>query len=638
MSINLFNDTDNDFLFVDAQLLFRKTFISKNSDLLKTILSKYTTANSELLKVWNAVKNGDEIPLTPDNAKCIAWIFSLCSMLVEARNYIVLKNISESEIPKFEESLQSPRLSEKQSEFFKENILESLADNRFNQILSRIQKLFKRISPQKSITDTPEFKYRFPNFDKDYFVGALPLGDSICIAEISTNEGTITPKGTFSVNTLVFPTTVAPILASNREQGSVKESLVIDIKRNANHFAYTNRISNSGSISKDSKIRLFEGAEALYKDALAKGNDGVQDLIASAQSELDNAVRSLSNDKNSSYYGMAPDDIKAGLLSKILGTSKGYNQFAYDVEDAIESAVNTIDLSNVVADVAISQWESSDKTPTSLDKLNEIIDVQNITILEATGNTLELLNCVKPILTIDEDALLKRGFAVEPKQIYARSNDGGISLVAGGVSLSVSLGAMALIVVSAMLIVQNIKTGNARKKKEALESLKETNKWLKSQLDYLKEAAVAGNMVAIKSNLDTLADKTIPTLTNFYRSVEDYKSDISFTPEVIKLESIQKNLKKIIIHEPLTIEFIQKSLNIQTKLTQNNIDSLNETIDLQTKRIEDLEKYDFVGSVFKLGVDTADNLNTILRYAGYIALGMASIWGGVKVYRSLNDE
>ena len=635
MSINLFNDTNNDFLFVDAQLLFRKTFISKDSDLLKTILSKYTTDNGQLLTVWNDIKNGSEISLTPDKAKCIAWIFSLCTMVVESRNYIVLKNISESEIPNFEISLQSPRLSEKQSTFFKDNILKALGDNNLDQIVARIQPYFRQINPKKSITDTPEFKSRFPNFDKDYFVGALPLGDSVCIAEISTEKGTITPKGTLSVNTLAFPTTFAPILASNREQGDVEESLVKDIKRNANHFAYTNRTSNSGSISQDSKRILFEGAEALYKDALAE--DKVQNLIASAQSELDNAVRSLSNDKNSSYSGMAPDDIKAGLLSKILGTSKGYNQFAYDVEDAIESAVNTIDLSNVVADVAISQWES-DKTSTSLEKLNEIIDVQNITILEATENTLELLNCVKPILTIDEDALLKRGFAVEPKQIEARSNDGGISLVAGGISLTISLGAMALIVVSAMLIVQKIKTENARKKKEALESLKETNKWLNGQLDALREAATIGNMVSIKNSLGVLAQNTIPTLTKFYRSVEKYKSDISFIPEVIKLEFIQKNLQKITTHEPLTLEFIQNSLNIQTKSIQTNIDSLNEAIDLQTKRIEELENYDVIGSILKLGVDTAGNLNNVLRYAGYIALGMASIWGGVKVYRSLNDK
>jgi hypothetical protein len=225
--------------------------------------------------------------------------------------------------------------------------------------------------------------------------------------------------------------------------------------------------------------------------------------------------------------------------------------------------------------------------------------------------------------------LKRRGFSVEPKLIQARSNDGGISF--GAV-----LGVTALLIFVAVASIAFIDLRHAEKKKEALDSLKSTTVWLKEILTKLKNAATAGNMEFIVNNLNILVTTTLPQLVTFYKEIKDFKDDITFVPEVIKFEHLQSTLKSLTETRPLTLTKIQSALGIQIAQAQTNEQSLNEAITLQKERIQKKEGRDFFGSLLKLGVDTTGNIGNVLKYAGYVALGMFSIWGGVKVYRSLN--
>jgi hypothetical protein len=650
MSINLFNDCDNEFLYADGQLLFKKTFIDKNSDLLKNILINYSTDEARLQSTWNSVVENKSV--STENDRELAVILILNAMALEFDNYIIKKvndfknknNISSDADPRvsaFREntinsaivSYKTPQLSNTHTNFFVNNILPiyenagqkgvPFTQTHLNLNLDKRFLIPTTFNPEHCF----EFASRFPIQDlKSYQAYRLGNEGEPLLGAINFNGSGFTPKGVMSINTLVFPTTVAPVLAFNKNRGTRNAEMSAEIHKYAEHFAYTNRISASTSISQESRKRLFEGAKELYNTALE--NDNIQDLVASAQSELESSVQSLSQDRSSPYFGMSPSDIKAGLLSKILGGSKGYSQFAHDVEEAINKSVNTIDTSYAIANVAIARFELSDGG-IDLAQANEIVESQNESIVESTENVADLISLIRPILVIDEDALKRRGFSVEPKLIQARSNDGGISF--GAV-----LGVTALLIFVAVASIAFIDLRHAEKKKEALDSLKSTTVWLKEILTKLKNAATAGNMEFIVNNLNILVTTTLPQLVTFYKEIKDFKDDITFVPEVIKFEHLQSTLKSLTETRPLTLTKIQSALGIQIAQAQTNEQSLNEAITLQKERIQKKEGRDFFGSLLKLGVDTTGNIGNVLKYAGYVALGMFSIWGGVKVYRSLN--
>lgn len=649
MSINLFNDCNNEFLFADGQLLFKKTFINKDSDLLKNILINYSRDSDKLQNTWNSVKSNESV--ATENERELAVILILNAMVIEAENYIRKEvnhfkkenGVNSDADPKVSaflktttervaESLKNPRLSDIHTSLFVNSILPIYENvgRSFTKTHEDLN-LQSRFLPPTAFNSEhcDEFNARFPIQDSESY-RAFRLGnEEEPLFAILTLENGLTPKGVMSINTLVFPTTVAPVLAQNKNQGARNPEMISEIRKSAEHFAYTNRISASTSISQESRKRLFEGAKALYNDVAEKGS--VQDLVASAQSELESSVQALSQDRSSPYFGMSPSDIKAGLLSKILGGSEGYNQFAYDVDKAINNTVSTIHASNAIANIAITRFNLSNGG-IDRNQANEVIEVQNISIKENTENVLDLLSCIRPILVIDEDALARRGFSVEPTEIPARSNDGGITLGA----FAISTGAIALIIVAAFAYIAFADRQEAEKKKEALESLKGTTIWLKDILTNLKTAASAENMIFIRQELATLANTTLTELVEFYRNIEDYKDDVTFVPEVMKFKHLQSNLKSIAAIDPLTLDKVRDALGIQITQATTNEQSLDEGIKLQEERIKEKLKMDFLGSLLKLGTKTANTAGDILKYAGYIALGMFSIWGGVKVYRSLN--
>lgn len=652
MGINLFN-CNNEVLFADGQLLFKKTFINKDDDLLKNILEKYSKDPARLLSTWNRVL-GNQSVLT-ENERELAVILILNAMVLEAENYIIkevnrfkkengVNNDADPRVSEFQlnqtkdviAKYKTPRLENVHTSLFVNNIL-PIYENAVNSGVS-FTKTHEDLNLQsRFLTPTTvnyencsEFDARFPIQDSESY-RAFRLGNEgePLLTSITYNGSGFVPKGVMSINTLVFPTTVAPTLASKESRGPRNP----EIAKMVEHISYHNRISATGSLGQKGTENTFKYAVSLVNDATNNGT--LEDLITSAQSDLESSVQTLSQDRSSPYFGMAPKDIKAGFLSKLLGGSNGYNEFAFEIDKAVKSALNTIHNLHVLGEVEIENEKSG---VIQREELLVKIEEYNQLIAESTDNVQNLLSWVSPILEIDAHALAERGLSDEPNYILEpNARENSATLTAGAVTFTITASTIAIIIVAATAIVIFIKVLKEREKTFALQSILNQQKRLRDLYQRLKGMVTVGNLEQIKTELGIKAG-TYNNIIKIYNKYSYLKDDIVVGPELEVLQGDVDSLKVQILdkRESITLNELKTYFGIQIEVLKTNIESNEASIKLQEKRTEEAEKYDVLGSVLKVGTRTAKTAGDILKYAGYIALGMFSIWGGVKVYRSLN--
>jgi hypothetical protein len=627
-NINIFKDTSGSFVFVDAQLLFRKSFIGKESDLLKTILRNYTTDYNRLKQSWDAALLG-EIPL---NANDNAWVLTVCTMMIEADNFRSQKAFEAMGGVKLTYNLENPNLDEDQLAFYKENILSYFSSNigrdgLFFPAYKELEtKVFDEVVKSENITtlagSSAEFDYRFPAGGRNYELFTLKGSDGKTIfAEIDYRGRAFVPKGVLSINTLVFPTTIAPLVDGPSESSIIKAKS--ELSKMSEHFEQHNRVSSSGHISQKSREYLFEHAQSIVNDA--KKNNTVNDIVTAAQLDLANSVQALSKDRSSAYFGMTPKDIKAGLLARIFGSSQGYGTFAAEVDNAIKDAVTAIDTNYATAKVYNNLFLFD--TDTDESKVQAQITEINKQIQDISKNVKDLVWYVTPIIEIDDKALETRGFKKEyPEITLARANEAVTTTAA----TSIGLGSIAIIlVVSGICIASLLKYLSLSNE----ENLKAIHIAYNSYIKKLEDTCKLRSLEDIKVDLNDL----LTHLCNDIITFKSYFNSANVSMAVNKLKSLRTNIEAAIDNEN-TLENMQKWCASTRKQVKVDIKAIEDAIDLQRSTTIELDKYDVLGNLFKLGTDTLGSWTDVLKYAGYIALGMASIWGGVKVYRSLNDE
>lgn len=635
-NINIFKDNSGSFVFVDAQLLFRKSFIGKKSDLLQKILRNYTTDYNRLKQSWDAVLRGE----IPSNANDKAWILTVCTMMIEADNFRSKKAFEAMGGVKLTFNLENPNLDENQLAFYKENILSYFSSNigrdgLFFPAYKELEtKVFDEVVKSENITtlagSSAEFDYRFPAGGRNYELFTLKGSDGKTIfAEIDYRGRAFVPKGVLSINTLVFPTTIAPLVDGTSESSIIKAKS--ELSKMAEHFEQHHRVSSSGHISQKSREYLFEHAQSIVNDA--KKNNTVNDTVTAAQLDLANSVQALSKDPSSAYFGMTPKDIKAGLLARLFGSSQGYGTFAAEVDNAIKDAVTAINTNYATANIYNNLFNFDIDTDESQvqAQLTEI----NKQIQDISKDVKDLVWYVTPIIEIDDKALENRGFKKEyPEITLARANEA----VTTGTATSIGLGSIAVILVVSYLILNNLQVKNS----EASEAML---KAVKNSLDsYIKAFAdICGNE---EYTLEDVKTQLHDQLTHIENDINTFDPKLlgfislnsaNAASSVNRLKSLYENTRLAIENEN-TLEGMKTWC--KDTLTQIKIDRdfVSKSIDIQNETTEKLSKFDFIGKLFKLGTDTLGSWTDVLKYAGYIALGMASIWGGVKVYRSLNDE
>ena len=669
MNVNIFNDCENEYLFVDSAYMYKTCFLDKSSDLLKNILASYNTSEKRIEAAWKLVLEGK----VPSDKVSFAYILILNDLILEAHNYLRLQqaklrkqilledvNASEDAIKaKFDaanqtfiESLDTPRLTQSQIKILSlllEPYVESLSKSRQNFGFTYrriIDPILRKSGSASELTHSPLMDCEANNFMNERFFSDAYYGvyrlnllrdakGQVVLGGISLIEGE-TPPSVMSVNTLAFPTTVAPIIAFNSPNEQPKA--MVGLAQNLNQIDQVteqlqneHRISATGDMTLDAKRELLRDAKSIVDKAQANGETSA--LVSTVSARLNAEVDALSKDPSSPYFGMASKDIKAGLISKFLGGSKGYNDLAMRFDSALTKGIKYIKDETSHAVFAIAEFENK---ALSESVRNAMVTEANANIQDATKRINELVSTGKPFFTIDEKALRERGFnpSFEP---IPRPNAAFIPLIVTGVKIVGAIALVSILVMAIEVFIDHFELEEERESKRNLQILLQRVVDIRARLKSILDL-VDANFEVAKTELTDYA-KTIPSSKNNLQLIDNNDTSNSLVQqEMANVNGLYKKILTVANDTSLT----QASLKRQLELILSNADlvknSTLRSISVENKIIEDLEKRDPIDALLEGITRGIEKAGDFLRYAGYISLGLFSIWGGVKLYRSLNSE
>ncbi len=669
MNINLFNDCENEYLFVDSAYMYKLCFLDKTSDLLKHTLLKYKTNERKIKASWELVLDGK----VPSDKVSLAYIVVLNDLILEAHNH--LRSELNSRIPNadpnenakytqsktdaFMTSLESPRLSASQMETFSlilkpyVDALQSKGQNFastysqiINPVLSKLARTTGSVSP---LTHSPLMDCEANNFMNERFfsnngVGSYRLNlirdakGQVLIGAIALVDGQ-TPPNVMSINTLVFPTTVAPIIAFNSSPKQPKA--MVGLAQNLNQIDQVteqlqkeHRVSATGDMTLEAKQELFRNVKSIVDEAEANGETAA--LVSTLSARLSGDVDVMSKDPSSPYFGMTPKDIKAGLLSKLLGGSAGYNQLAVDFDRTLTKGIKYIQSETTIARFTIAESQLRHFTQATAD---ESVKKANTNIKDATKRINNLVTAGSPFFEIDEAALRERGFNPTAEPIL-RDNPSTLGLApllalkyVGVAVLGIGAAAALVYVVAATL-----KHFDVREGEQAINQLSTLKKVIEGVRDRLKDfiGGADGNFnetqTAFIEYANDLSEERIRGLDN-----QDVAND-NVEQEIASVRFLYRNIKKVAEDSTLTLSSFKQKLTRIISSIDISTRSIDRAKNVEAKIVEKAKKEDPISALLSGAKEGIDKFGDLLKYAGYISLGLFSIWGGVKLYRSLNSE
>lgn len=674
MNVNVFNDCENEYLLLDAQYLFKITFVQQSSNLLNNILTKYPTNISRLENTWNNVLKGQSIV---DHVS-FAYLFVLNTMVLEAENAVKIQSqqikdadpnatsedITSQTAPQFIRFLEgklNSKLVGKQAQIFLK-VLKLYSDSILTQgqNAKTVSEIYNtvivpsatRLSVQKPLVyndlmgcDANEFMVsRFFDGRGDYGLNVFRDANSnILLAAIDLLQGE-TPPAVMSVNTLAFPTTVAPIIAFNSPSSEPK--VMVGLAKNlknteqlAEFLEQRHRISNTGEVTEPARQEIFSAIESVARSALSNGE--LQAFASTISARLNADVDALSKDRSSPYFGMSPTSIKAGFLSKLLGGSKGYNELAFKVDQAITRGIRTIKRETNNANFANSMCLIP--TPQYSDAQRDAHLAQSNAVIKNTTESINsLITYGSPMFEIDQAILQRRGFKAEFQPIQPPPRENGLPLAVvaakvGKVAL-VAVGVAAVAVVISMFI-NKLNADTEVSRKNTLDQVKGLTAQLLSVLTTAKQLATDTDLSVAQSYLRTqsqgFTDTVIPLLTVLLNENED---SALVSSHVASLKQLYAQTIDIANDTSISITAFQTRIDNLKIGVDASIQSVNKSITIQEKIVKEAEDKDTIGEILNALKGAANTTGKVLNYAMYITLGLFSIWGGVKLYRSLNSE
>ena len=670
MNINIFNDCKNESLFVDGQYLFQITFIDRSSSLLDSILAKYPTDRVRLERVWDRLRAGQP---TSDHVS-LAYLMVLNGMLLEAGNYLKLSirkfkrgkpSATDSELQNFVVELirrielalaTANKLSGTQAALFSQ--ISKHYSTKFNKgagspFGATYTSLFGRDNVLRSISRHPlqlnrhtvcsanNFtKARFfdPQHPATYMVATLqdargePL---LSVIDLLPDTGE-TPPEAKSVNTFVFPTTIAPIVDFNspdedpKPMPSLSENLR-EVKQIAGEIEQGYRISALGDLTNTARRDLFRSVEQIVDSARSSGEMPALASTLSARLEAD--IDEISKDPSSPYFGMSPKNVRVGFLSKLLG-SNGYAELAVDVDLAITQGIRIIKHETNCANFANNIKLVTEQY--TQQQHNEFLGNSNNIIKDTTQQINDLISFGSYIFEIDQEALVKRGFSPSFKPIQLPPTSGArenpLSVLG---KYTLVLTGFATLVTAVYLAIRNIDVNQKIAHKNTLLQVRGLMRKLLLTLRTSLATLDSQGLSSARQQLRVYSDSIQNMVISLLAVLTAENTNLLVTQEIGHLKSLYEQV--ISIANNTTIDKAEFKRQIEGLIRGDDAaqKSVEGSVQTQQKLIDEAKKQDAIGAFLNSLKGAADTAGKVINYAMYITLGLFGVWGGVKLYRSL---
>lgn len=342
---------------------------------------------------------------------------------------------------------------------------------------------------------------------------------------------------------------------------------------------------------------INESADILK--GLAPTNDRIPDVMVEVQTQLDEDLVTLTQDPQSPYHGMTPQQVQYIMTKSVFGL-----EFTNDLATRVQRVLNSM-ISNYIHCEYI-------------DKEISLIGATPPQLLEAIrggkgkmeSNTIELVEMSKKLFSVNTSL-------IEDAGISLRSNAAPLVILELTVKRVLLATALAALALSAFV--------NSCAKDVELTCIK-----LKEALKLLIERH--------ERTLELQRSKTDP---------QEIQTNIQ-----IVLNSVRDELQRLEGHPnaddcyaqvaiPALTEFLKKCENQSLETCISELQSVNKSIEASIKLSEAelarLEAEDWYTQFKKFAADVFNTLNTVAKFAAFTALGYFAIWGGMKVYRSYKE-